>query len=1205
MPTETLPDWAQEPDELPDWAKETDVAPLPAPADVMKRSGMGHLVPSIIPTMQSDPFGSAMIQAGIRPTIPGTFGSDIQDFLREPGRLREKIGSAMVNVPEAVARATGLVKGTENIISPEGIGQRPKDYVFQPGESMIPGEPNAVKNLATPGLATLLTPAAPAAALSYLTDMAASIPDFWKEATDPGKTFEEKGRFITENLAPLAIPVLGHKLAPEIISQFKRSVLENPKSVQPLTQGVPSAIGQPKATEIYGNVRPQQIQSERQMSATESSGRIQPREEPSKQSNITENVDTEGSSQEITPAAKSLSEKVTAGERITNQDTIDTGLKLKSVSDLESLTAAAEGIKSQIEAMRGEKEPAKKMAMMNEVMKKNPQYLREAIEMATNTGSWVEGEGTLKKTYGERPLDWKKNPEVADWLRKNGERVGIALPEELKAEAPKLKMEETRGGDLKLKPALQTTSGEIIPGKSHNEIQDSLSPEKAKGVKRGYATPDGKFLNSLPEAVRYYEGLKAVAPVDNKTTISSVALDPQTGNPLSATDALVNKLETPSLQPSPTGLTGEVGKMIQREGNRVGERTAEPSAPPVGEPVTHNLGGGEPVAAAGPGGTIPSDVGTKPELAQLTDAVRTMAVGQAKPQLKRTYSLGEKLSQFKDAANRAVDGLKTVGAYTKMRLEGMPKWDGLKAAVGRRQLDLAESSATAREFADKALRAVPDAIDREAISNYVDTGGDVNMLKNGLAETKDIYKKGYERALNMTPEQKVLAENIKNYFNSRLNDGIEAGVLESGIEDYIHRTYEKDSPWKQGVIAELRSGVFTGKPALAKQRVFQYDFEAEKAGYKPVKDFVRRISEYDQSLNKSISDRRMVKEMMSEKMPDGRPSIDVAGVGTLVDGKGDTDPLLVKSQTKSKGETPKDNRADYIAYDHPALRKWKWINTDDAGKTTMLQGQVLIHPSALKQIKAVFGKSSIRQNPIGRAALTGSSVVKQTMLDLSGFHPVQITVHGWEHRTFKPVGKIDFENPTHRALISHGVVAGDAHGYEAFSEGLSGSSLSKHIPGLGPKLQAYNQWLFQDYIPRLKMAMAEHALERNKSRFSKELASGKMTEDQVLHLTANQANAAFGELNYEMMGRNKTVQDALRLGLLAPDFLEARGKFAAQAATKYGSEQRTALLLGAATLYLTARIINKQLDDQYHFEPANAFNVVYKGKGVLITNGSR
>ena len=105
------------------------------------------------------------------------------------------------------------------------------------------------------------------------------------------------------------------------------------------------------------------------------------------------------------------------------------------------------------------------------------------------------------------------------------------------------------------------------------------------------------------------------------------------------------------------------------------------------------------------------------------------------------------------------------------------------------------------------------------------------------------------------------------------------------------------------------------------------------------------------------------------------------------------------------------------------------------------------------------------------------------------------------------------------------------------------------------------------------------------------IASGKVSDDQIVALTARESNAAFGEQNYRLMGRSPTTQDFLRLTLLAPDFLEARFRFVAQALKPYGREQRIALALMGATLYTGSRVLNKALDDDYHSDkPFSVFS---------------
>jgi hypothetical protein len=606
------------------------------------------------------------------------------------------------------------------------------------------------------------------------------------------------------------------------------------------------------------------------------------------------------------------------------------------------------------------------------------------------------------------------------------------------------------------------------------------------------------------------------------------------------------------------------------------------------------------------GGQNPSDPGEIPQsnLASLGSSLKTLADQSTKPEVSKAFSIGESLAPIKNGVSNTLQGLKAVGSYLKTKLEGYPKFDSFMGLIGDRHLALSESALDARRFMKDSMKAIPDALTREAISNWVDAGGDEAKLREGLSQTKDRYKPGYEAALKLTPEQKVIAKNIQNYFEARLQDAIDAGILEDGIEDYIHRYYEKDSPWKQSILNELRSGIFTGQPALAKKRIFSYDYEAESAGYKPIKDFAKRVVAYDLALNKAIADRQLVKGLMQMKTPDGEPWVSVGGVATKIGGEGTDGALLVKPTIKP------EKVGEYRYFDHPALRKWKWVAEDSEGKPVLVQGSVLIHPDALPKVKALFERSAIRQHPVGRAMLNLGSTVKQTMLDLSGFHQVQMAIHGAEHqrlKTFSDFKGIDLTDADQRGLVRGGMVIGDTTGRQHFDEGLVGSSLSKHLPfGIGERVNQYKEYLFGDFIPRLKMKTGLMALDRNRQLFP------NLSEQEVYHLTANQMNAAFGELNYAMLGRSATMQDAMRLVMLSPDFTEARARFVGQAATKYGGrpivengklkvgEQGKALLIGAAALYVTARIINKLLNGEYHFERENAFNVLHGGKAYSL-----
>jgi hypothetical protein len=759
---------------------------------------------------------------------------------------------------------------------------------------------------------------------------------------------------------------------------------------------------------------------------------------------------------------------------------------------------------------------------------------------------------------------------AAEVLNKpESKEVTSAGPTEKPVEAPPVTNPATPSnvpGPVEVKPAAPTPEPEAKPAKIMPETQtEPVRP--ASPVEAINTHPKVKV--SAPEGATMLRGTDA----KGRSSVQPIAAVNK-ANPFRG--AAITKLEA--------GTVGKDGKFKPMEGDVSVENKT---------PIS--MGGRNP---DDPGEISPAN------LALLSDSLQTLADTEKSTQPEKAFSLAERLAPIKDSIQGAIEGLRAAWSYLKTKLEGYPTFDTLKGLIGDRHLALTESARNARKFMKNAMKAIPDQRAREAISNWVDAGGDAAVLEKGMETTKDRFKPGYARALALTPEETVIAKNIQNYFEARLADAQEAGILEDGIENYIHRYYEKDSPWKQSILNELRSGIFTGKPALAKQRVFSYDYEAEAAGYKPQKDFAKRVVAYDLALNKAIADRQLVKGMMEMKTPSGEPWVSVGGVANKIGGEGTDAALLIKPTVKPK------NISDYRYFDHPALRKWKWVAEDNNGRPVLVQGSVLIHPDALPKVKALFESSRIRAHPVGKAALNLGSTVKQTMLDLSGFHFVQTGLHALEHQRTNALSNfkgIDLTDADQRGLVRGGMVIGETTGREHFDEGMAGSSLTKHLPfGVGQKLVQLKDTLFNEYIPWLKMKTGMMELERNRKLFP------KLSQDEIYHLTANEMNAAFGEQNYAMLGRSATMQDALRIALLSPDFTEARIRFVGQAMTKYGGRphvedgklkigsQGAALLAGAAALYITARLLNKLINGEWHMERENAFNVLHNGKAYSL-----
>lgn len=514
-----------------------------------------------------------------------------------------------------------------------------------------------------------------------------------------------------------------------------------------------------------------------------------------------------------------------------------------------------------------------------------------------------------------------------------------------------------------------------------------------------------------------------------------------------------------------------------------------------------------------------------------------------------------------------------------------PEWTEFHDAVGKWQGALQHSAWELKKFADELKRVMPDKVRREAITNWIQAGGDEGLLRQRAQTAKAPLKAAYEASLNLTPEERILANNVRNYLDAQLEEAQRAGMLEQGVQNYISQIWDKSAAQAQQMRAINSASELNTRPYWTKERIFRSYFEGEDAGWVPRdKDAGYLLSAYHQSFAKAVADRGLIKQLLKAKASDGRPLVQVSGVGrTLSESELSPETRAHLIIPHAKGETAQD----FLTINSPALRRWKWVGKDDAGKPIYLEGDLVTHPEIYRKLYNLMSDSALRKSPVGRAALKLSGEFKSTLLSLSLFHQTQIGVHALEH-TVNPfhLPKLDLADRTQRALVDHGLQVADFSAMEAFSEGLHGSGLVNKIPGIGPKLQEYQYYLFRDYIPRVKMSMAQHALRRNMERYG-----GKLSQDQILKLTGEQANAAFGELNYKMMARNKTFQDVIRLITLAPDFLEARGRFVGQALKPYGREQSRALILGATVMYVGARIVNQLINGDPEWDPKNAFAV--------------
>ena len=523
-----------------------------------------------------------------------------------------------------------------------------------------------------------------------------------------------------------------------------------------------------------------------------------------------------------------------------------------------------------------------------------------------------------------------------------------------------------------------------------------------------------------------------------------------------------------------------------------------------------------------------------------------------------------------------------------------------------------------QQLAQKATNAVnyvkkfvPDKARRDAISVYREAGGDKAVLRKWAQETPQGKLQGkYVLALNLTDQEKKVADGITELYQKLLERGQKYGLIDQARMNYVTHLVQRGDAVGKEAMKGLSSGKLVSAFKFGRESDFPTIHDAEQAlgtndfgqtfRYKvATSDAADLMGIYISEMEKTINTKDLIKNLTEQKAKDGRPlAVPAGAVKSSVNGETGDKTLVVKPR-----EVDKDY-SDYRGVDHYALNDWKWIGKDTGGNPVTIKGDLVLHPDIVKHVKNVLGSSGIRDwynNPpnvfqaipakILKTVDNWQNNTKQAMFSVSAFHWVQEGTHAIGHRVnpFK-VPTIDLEgNKDHIDAADHGLkLKGDYDGMAAFREGLGVGPLMYKIPGIGKLLEKSSEPLFTWYIPGLKYKTYEHILGRNMTRFEKEIQAGKVTADDVKYVSAKQANAAYGHLNYVDMGRNPTIQHLFRMFTLAPDFLEARTRFAAQAVggtiSKGGREQLEALAVLAVTQYVACRIINKLADDDYHMD---------------------
>jgi hypothetical protein len=551
-----------------------------------------------------------------------------------------------------------------------------------------------------------------------------------------------------------------------------------------------------------------------------------------------------------------------------------------------------------------------------------------------------------------------------------------------------------------------------------------------------------------------------------------------------------------------------------------------------------------------------------------------------------------------------------------------------------------------------------DSLLGAAIHVYRQAKGDASVLTDQRDQLKakggSQYAPVWNKALALTDAEKKLSDKVTQDYRQNALTAQAAGVPLEVDEAYGKQVWDLENNRGKKGFGEFLSR-FESDPSSFKKRKHASSFDGIMAGLTPkTLDDFKLVGVNGKEVNRALATRKFAQKVVELRDSKGAPFaiIDSDQAIHLNDNAVDR----LKELAASGVAIPVQMRS-YIRYHKYAVGGSQVEHFDPegympaggrgvqgyyfqlpppaediaaakaAGGTAKMKnyfGRLLFSPEVFPYINARTEPSWVRKAAsqpnlpgyLWKGALEINKQIKGALLGgLSAFHYVQEGFHGLGHGT-NPLWNlppVDPLNPEHLKWMKSGLMlGGESDAIKYFEGGGASDALFYKIPIVGTWSKALSEHLFLRYIPALKLKTAQNVYERNLKRFSGKLADGRMTDDDVRHITATTVNDAYGHLNWADLRITKSQRDLMSIVALAPDFLTARIRFAAQAlgvqrlrgvdASVAGREAMAAFFALAAGQWLVARISNYLLNDgDMMTDSKNLFSVVNKKSGQRFT----
>lgn len=481
-------------------------------------------------------------------------------------------------------------------------------------------------------------------------------------------------------------------------------------------------------------------------------------------------------------------------------------------------------------------------------------------------------------------------------------------------------------------------------------------------------------------------------------------------------------------------------------------------------------------------------------------------------------------------------------ARAKHYLKGDPVTRTNKQVTAAHFDSIETRAGVSRQRAVDAVKLeLPDAMDREASPYVVEAGGrksellaDLAKIKAGKdpklsAEEAPKLEHAIEHFVRLNAAKARALNHLRAEREAEIKDGLPVGQ----VNNYVNRLFHSPEHLAGVEVGEdFGTNDAGGSSGVVRARYFMKGREFPKladavaAGYRPkTTDIAELIGHRVHSGQKLLNERAYWRELADMKATDGQPILGP----------------VVETSSDAHGTEQKVPRG-YAAV--PAGDRLLTVHKDYAPLLT-----------------ALYGESAIRQNAIGRGALKVAAIAKHgTVGILDTFHLCRLAMNaatGFQEVGYKKglatlnyapedleraveAGNLtrqeaDYARET-GAILEAGLKEGLNVGKVADNlvEAAHAAGWLESIPVAGPKMAAFNKWLFGQFQRGAMVQAYAVAYRRNKARFT------ELSDAEAHRRSAKEINEFFGNLGNQGFFQSKTMRDAASLVGLAPQWTESR-----------------------------------------------------------------